>query len=302
VLIECVPNVSDGRRAAVVDAMAAAVAGVPGVLLLDVSSDAAHDRSVFTFAGPPHALEAAALLLAAHAVEAIDLRNQHGVHPRVGALDVVPFVPLAGAGMPDCVGLARRAGAAIADRFAVPVFLYEEAATHPARRRLEAIRRGGLAALAARMREPGWAPDFGPPAPHPSAGVCVVGARRFLIAFNMNLTTDRVAVAARIAAAIRESSGGLPGIKAIGVPLVDRRCAQVSVNVTDFERTPLATVFEAVVREAARDGADVAESEIVGLVPRAALAGTSPEALRLRRFTGDRVLETRLAAARPAPR
>ncbi len=292
--IECVPNVSEGRRAPIVDAMARAMTA-GGLRVLDVSSDRAHNRSVLTSVGPPDAHATAVLALATQAVAAIDLRAHHGVHPRIGALDVVPFVPLAGAAMGDCVALARRVGRAIGERLAVPVYLYEEAATAPARRRLETIRRGGLAGLARRMAQPDWAPDFGPPAPHPTAGACAVGARRILIAFNVNLETDRLEVATRIAAAIRESGGGLPAVKAIGVRLEDRS-VQVSMNLTDYERTSMATVFDAIVREAARDGVRVKESELVGLVPRAALAGTSPEALQLRGFRDDRILENRLDA------
>jgi glutamate formiminotransferase len=294
VTIECVPNVSEGRRTAIIEQMSGAIAAVAGVRLLDVSSDASHNRSVFTFVGSPPALETAVLALAAVAIAEIDLRTHQGVHPRIGALDVVPFVPLKEATMADCVALARTVGSALASRYAVPVFLYEYAATRPERRRLEVIRRGGLPALAARMADRDWAPDFGPAGPHPTAGASAVGARKILIAFNVNLATERLEIATRIAAAVRESSGGLPALKAIGVALEDRGCVQVSTNLTDYERTSLASVFGAISREAARAGVTVRESEIIGLIPRAALAGTTPDALRLRGFTEDRVLEHHL--------
>jgi glutamate formiminotransferase len=294
VRVECVPNVSEGRRPPIVDAMAQAISAVPGVRLLDRSSDPAHNRSVFTIVGDPDPLAAAALALAERAIADIDLRHHTGVHPRIGALDVLPFVPLEGAPMAVCVELARRTGAAIAERWSVPVYLYEEAATSADRRRLESIRRGGLDGLAARMAQPAWWPDFGPRALHPTAGACAVGARKVLVAFNVTLSTNRLDVARAIAAAIRERGGGLPAVKALGLPLADRGLVQVSMNLTDIERTPMPAAFEAVAREAARLGAAVAGSEVIGLVPRAALAGATPDEMRIENWSDDRVLETRL--------
>jgi glutamate formiminotransferase len=294
-LIESIPNVSEGRRTAVVDDLAAALRGTAGLRLLDVSSDASHNRSVFTCAGEPDALERASVALVRRAVELIDLRQHHGAHPRMGAVDVLPFVPLAGATMADCVALARRVGATISDRFALPVFLYEEAASTPGRRRLEAIRRGQFEGLARKLADPHWAPDFGPAAPHPTAGALAIGARRPLVAFNVNLASDRLDVARAIAAAVRERDGGLPGVKALGLALADRGIVQVSMNLTDLERTPPRAAYDAVRREAARLGVAVRESEIVGLVPRAALAGTAPEAMQLVGFSADCILEERLA-------
>jgi len=293
-LIECVPNVSEGRRAAVVAAMAEAIRA-SGARLLDASSDSSHNRSVFTLAGDATAVERGVLALFERAVADIDLRTHRGEHPRVGAVDVVPFVPLQGSPMNECVTLAKRVGAAIADRFRVPVYLYEKAATDPARAHLEDIRRGGLEALAGRMTTAGWAPDFGPPAPHPSAGVSVVGARWPLIAYNINLATNRIDVARRIAAAVRQSSGGLPAVKALGIRLEARGLVQVSMNLTNPATTSLRQVFEAVRKDAEREGVAIVESEIVGLVPAAAMEGVSPAELQLTNFSEDQILEHRLA-------
>lgn len=290
-LIECIPNVSEGRRREVVARMAHAIRGVPGVRLLDYSSDASHNRSVFTFLGDAAGVEQAVLALYERALADIDLRTHRGEHPRVGAVDVVPFVPIEGASMEDCVALARKVGAVVAERFGVPVYLYEEASTNPTRKNLEDIRRGEFEGLAAKMGMPGWAPDFGPASPHETAGASVVGARMALIAYNINLATDRLEVAKRIASAIRFSSGGFRYVKAIGLPLEDRGIVQVSVNLTNYEQTPIFRVFEAVKREAERYGVDILESEIVGLVPSAALISTAEFHLRLAGFSHDQVLE-----------
>jgi len=296
-LIECIPNVSEGRRHDVVAAMADAIRRAPGARLLDFSSDASHNRSVFTLAGDAAAVEQAVMALFERAVADVDLRAHQGEHPRLGAVDVVPFVPIEGVTMAECVELAKRVGAAIAARFSIPVFLYEEAATTPARRNLEDIRRGEFEGLAARMATPEWRPDFGPAAPHPSAGASVVGARMPLIAYNINLATDRLDVAKKIAAAIRQSSGGFRFVKAAGFRLDDRGIVQVSMNLTNYERTPIFRVFETVKREAARYGVSILESEIVGLVPAAALASAAEFYLQLEGFKADQVLENRLRQA-----
>ncbi|HVC20661.1 MAG TPA: glutamate formimidoyltransferase [Vicinamibacterales bacterium] len=295
-IIECIPNVSEGRRLEVVDALADAIRAVPGVRLLDRSSDGAHNRSVFTLVGDAAPLQAAVLALFDAALPRLDLRSHQGEHPRVGAVDVVPFVPIEGATMADCVALARETGAAVAARFGVPVYLYEEAASNPARRNLEDIRRGEFEGLAGRMADPAWTPDFGPAAPHPSAGASVIGARMPLIAYNINLASDRLDVARKIAAAIRFSSGGYRFVKAMGVRL-ENGTAQVSMNLTNYEKTPIARVFETVKREAARYGVAVLESEIVGLVPAAALRQAAEYYLQLDRFAPDQVLETKLRQA-----
>jgi glutamate formiminotransferase / 5-formyltetrahydrofolate cyclo-ligase len=293
-LIECIPNVSEGRRADVIAAMADAVERSPGVRLLDRSSDASHNRSVFTLVGDAAGLERAVLALFERAVADIDLRVHKGEHPRLGAVDVVPFVPIEGVTMAECVALAKKVGAAVADRFKVPVFLYEEASTNPSRKNLEDIRRGEFEGLAAKMATPGWAPDFGPAAPHASAGASVVGARMPLIAYNINLATDRLDVAKSIAAAIRHSSGGYRFVKAMGIPLVDRGIVQVSMNLTNFQKTPIFRVFETVRREAARYGVTILESEIVGLVPSAALNAAAEFYLQIEGFKADQILEHKL--------
>jgi glutamate formiminotransferase / 5-formyltetrahydrofolate cyclo-ligase len=293
-LIECISNVSEGRDPALVAAVADAVRETHGVRLLDYSADAAHNRSVFTFVGDAEALMRAVLAVFAAAVPRIDMRTHRGEHPRIGAVDVVPFVPLEGATMEDCVRLARATGAAIADRFLVPVYLYEEAATSPARRRLENIRRGGFERLAAKMGSSDWTPDFGSPVPHETAGASAVGARMPLVAWNINLATDRLEVARAIAATVRESGGGLPHLKAIGIRLHDRGIVQVSMNLTNYEKTPLFRVFEAVKNEAARHGVRVLETEIVGLVPAAAIIGAAAHYLQVADLTMDRVLENRI--------
>ena len=293
-LIECVPNISEGRREQVIQGIAEAVRRTPGVRLLHCSADAAHNRSVLTLAGTPAGLETAVLTLFEHAINAIDLRVHDGVHPRMGAVDVVPFVPLDGATMAECVRLASTVGSAVAARFKVPIYLYEEAASRPSRRKLEAIRRGGFEGLPAKMADEAWAPDFGPRAPHPSAGASAVGARFFLIAFNVNLASRDVSVAKAIAAAVRESSGGLPAVKAMGVAIASRDLVQVSMNLTDYRRTSLRTAFEAVATESERRGVSIADSEIIGLVPRAAVQTVRGSDIGLRGEVDDLILERRL--------
>jgi glutamate formiminotransferase / 5-formyltetrahydrofolate cyclo-ligase len=293
-LIESIPNISEGRRADVIERCAAAIQAVPGVQLLDHSSDASHNRSVFTLVGDRGPLKAATLALFEQALAHIDLQAHRGEHPRLGAVDVVPFVPIEGVTMAECVALAREVAAEVAERFSLPIYLYEEAASTPARRNLEDIRRGEFEGLAARMASPEWAPDYGPAAPHPSAGASVLGARMPLIAYNINLNTDRLDVARKIAAAIRHSSGGLRYVKAMGVKVEDRNLAQVSMNLTNYEKTPLFRVFDLVKREAARYGVSILESEIVGLVPSAALVASAEYFLQLERFGANQILEHKL--------
>jgi glutamate formiminotransferase len=293
-LIECIPNVSEGRRADVVAGFADAIRGVTGVRLLDVSSDPSHNRSVLTFVGDASGVEQAVLALFERAVAAIDLRTHKGEHPRLGAVDVVPFVPIEGVTMAECVALAKKVGAAVAERFKVPVYLYEDASANPARRNLEDIRRGEFEGLAAKMASADWTPDYGLPAPHPSAGASVIGARMPLIAYNINLATDRLDVAKKIAAAIRHSSGGFRYVKAAGFKLEDRGIVQVSMNLTNYEKTPIFRVFEVVKREAERYGVRILESEIVGLVPSAALNAAAEFYLQIEGFKPDQVLENKL--------
>lgn len=265
-MLECVPNVSEGRNQRVIHQLAAAVTDA-GATLLDVHTDFDHHRSVFTFIGEPDVVREAAVALGRVAVRLIDIRTHHGVHPRLGVLDVVPFVPLAGSSMADAVTTAHRAGRALADELGLPVFFYGEAALGPGRRDLPAVRESGWESLAERLADPAWHPDAGPSAPHPSAGAAVVGARRVLIAFNAVLTTADEAVARRVARAIRESAGGLPAVRAIGVALASRNLSQVAMNLLDYRVTPVRAVAERLEREARREGADVLEYELVGCAP-----------------------------------
>jgi len=292
-LIECVANFSEGRDAATVRAIEDAIASSAGVLLLRAERDADHNRSVITFAGPPDAVSEGALRGIAVAVERIDLRKHSGVHPRMGAADVVPFVPLEGATLADCAAIARRTGEEVWKRFQVPVYFYEAAAMSGERRHLENCRRGGF-------ESPKLTPDLGGPTLHPSAGACIIGARKLLIAFNINLQTDDVAVAREIARTIRASSGGMPFVKALGLPLAGRGLAQVSMNLTDFEQTPLHEVFDAVQHEAAARGVAVAGSEIIGLVPKKALEDAAAHYLKCENFESGLVLENRLDRAQRA--
>ncbi len=293
-IIECIPNVSEGRRPDVVERLADAIRSAPGVRLLDYSSDPSHNRSVFTLVGDAAGVKAATLALFEQALAFIDLRTHRGEHPRLGAVDVVPFVPIEGVTMQECVALAKDVGAEAAARFNLPVFLYEEASDNPLRKNLEDIRRGEFEGLAAKMTAPEWAPDFGPSVPHPSGGASVIGARMPLIAYNINLNTDRLDVAKKIAAAIRHSSGGMRYVKAAGFMLEDRRIAQVSMNLTNYQKTPIFRVFEMVKREAERHGVSILESEIVGLVPSAALLSAAEYYLQIERVGSDQILENKL--------
>jgi glutamate formiminotransferase len=294
--LECVPNVSEGRDAAIIDALGRAVEGA-GARLVDVHSDPDHHRSVFTFLGSRERVEDGALALGRAAVALVDLTRHRGVHPRVGAVDVVPFVPLRGSSMADAVTAARRVARAFAAECGVPVFLYGEAATRPERRELPALRRGGLERLAARLADPEWRPDEGPGAPHPTAGVTAVGARRPLIAFNAVLDTASVDVAGRIARALRESSGGLPAVRALGVPLASRDRAQVSMNLLDYQRTPVARVARRLEEEARALGARVLEYELVGCAPADALADWPRELAPLAGVKSSQLLDPTLFPA-----
>lgn len=293
-IIECVPNISEGRRAEVIDGIARSLQAVAGLRVLDVQSDASHNRSVFTLAGDAGAMRAGIPTLFEGALAAIDLRSHKGEHPRLGAVDVVPFIPIEGVTMAECVALAKAIAADVAARFALPVYLYEDASPDPSRKNLEDIRRGEFEGLAAKMAKSEWAPDFGPAVPHATAGASVIGARMPLIAFNINLATDRLDVAKKIATAIRMSNGGLRFVKAMGIALADRNIVQVSMNLTNYEKTPIFRVFDLVKREAARYGVHVLESEIVGLIPAAALMHTAEYFLQLEGFNAGQVLENKL--------
>jgi glutamate formiminotransferase len=287
-LIECVPNFSEGHDAAVVRAIEDAIASAPGVLMLRAELDADHNRSVITFAGAPDAVREGALQGIAKAVERIDLRKHTGVHPRIGAADVVPFIPLEGATLADCVEIAHQTGAAVWERLGVPVYFYEAAAKNPDRERLENCRRGGF-------ESPSLAPDLGGPKLHPTAGACVIGARNLLIAFNINLASPDVGIARAIARKIRASSGGFPFVKAMGVNLASRGLAQVSMNLTNFERTGLDQVYSAIRAEADRVGVSIAGIEIVGLVPKKAIDMAAARDPYWKNFDPSLILENRLA-------
>jgi glutamate formiminotransferase len=297
-LIKCVPNFSEGRDPAKVDAIVAAMRAVPGVFLLDRQSDADHNRSVITLVGEPESVAEAALRGVGKAAELIDLTRHRGEHPRLGATDVVPFIPLEGTTIEDCVAIARNVGREIWKRYRIPVYFYEAAAQRPERANLENIRSGQFEGLREEvMRNPDQSPDVGDSRLHPTAGATVVGARKFLIAYNIHLNTPDVSIAKSIAKTIRFSSGGLRYVKAIGVDLKSRRLAQVSTNLTDFEQTPLHRVFELVKREAERYGVAITGSEIIGLVPRRAIELTVEFYLRLENFSAARVLENRMESA-----
>src|SRR5712692_7331563 len=297
-LIECVPNFSEGRDVTKVEALVKALGSVPGAWVLDRESDADHNRSVITVAGEPEAVAEAALRGVGAAAELIDLTQHTGAHPRIGAADVVPFIPIEGFTIEDCAALARRVGHEIWERYRIPVYFYESAATRPDRVNLESVRKGQFEGLREQvLRDPDRSPDIGEPRLHPTAGAVAVGARKFLIAFNINLNTADLSIATKIAKAIRFSSGGLRYVKALGVDLKARGLAQVSINLTDFEQTPIPRVFEMVKREAERYGCAITGSEIVGLVPKKALEMTADFYLQLENFSPAQVLENRLAAA-----
>jgi glutamate formiminotransferase len=297
-LIECVPNFSEGRDAAKVDAIVSAISSVAGVYVLDREMDADHNRSVVTLAGEPEAVAEAALRGVGKAMELLDLTKHTGAHPRVGATDVVPFIPIEGVSIEDCVALAHRTGHEIWSRYRIPVFFYEAAAKRPDRVNLENVRRGQFEGLREEMKHNHERqPDVGEPKLHPTAGVTVVGARKFLIAYNVNLNTADVGIANKIAKAIRFSSGGLRYVKSMGVELRARNLAQVSINLTDFEQTPMHRVYEMVKREAERYGAVPIGSEIVGLIPKKAIEMTADFFLQLESFSPAQVFENKLADA-----
>lgn len=294
-IVECVPNFSEGRRPEVLETLRAAIAGVPGVRILDMHSDSDHHRSVITFVGDRPAAAEGAFQGARAAVETIDLRFHRGAHPRVGALDVLPFVPLSGVTMDDCVALARAVGRRIADELGVPVYLYERAATRPERRALPTVRRGEFEGLRDAIEtDPERAPDFGPRRIHPSAGACIVGARPVLVAWNVNLRSSDVGIARRIARTIRERDGGLPAVRAKGFALPDRGIVQVSMNMTDLSVTSLAQAFDAITAEAEKEGVEVLGSEVVGLLPLEAVLDAARARLRLANVSREQVLEARL--------
>lgn len=294
-IVECVPNFSEGKDARNVESIADAIGSVSNVTVLDITLDPDHNRSVITFAGPPQNVADAAVQAVARAVALIDLTKQAGVHPRIGAADVVPFVPVQSITLDECAALATATGERIWRDLRVPVYLYEAAARRPDRRNLENVRRGGFEKLRDLVKtDPDRRPDFGDAGLHPTAGATVVGARKFLIAFNINLNTPDVAIAQEIAGKIRSSSGGLPFLKAMGVRLDSRNLAQVSMNLTDFEQTPVDMVFALVRDLGEQRGVSVAGCEIIGLIPRKALARSEEWLPTVENFHRGLILEDRL--------
>ena len=291
----CIPNVSEGRRPEVVRKLAEAIESVDGVKLLDTHTDRDHNRSVFTFAGEPAKVSRAAFVLSEMAVGYIDVVAHKGVHPRVGAVDVIPFVPWKDATMADAVATAHGLGIEIAEYLAMPVYFYEMAAKSEERRSLSSIRRGGLDRLKEVITLDEWRPDAGPAILHPSGGAVVVGARGPLIAFNVNLVTNRVEIARQIARKIRERDGGFPAVRALGVYLESRKITQVTINLIDYKKTALRTVFEAVQKEAEALRVPILESELVGMIPREATFEGMKKAFKISNFTLNKIIENRLA-------
>jgi len=291
-IIECVPNFSEGRDRNNGQALVEAAAAVKGVKILDFSMDEDHHRSVLTFIGPPGAVKDACLAACRKALEIIDMCEHAGAHPRIGAVDVVPFIPLGDADMSDAVRIAHDFGREFSEQFQIPVYFYGEAALTPSRRELSHIRKGGYEALRERFMDPKWRPDAGPNLFNECAGATAVGARLPLIAFNINLKSDSLLLAQDIAKRIRQSSGGLPHVKAIGLLLKSRRVAQVSMNLTDYRVTSLRTVFDRVLEEAGRRNTDILESELIGLIPKAALADVTADYLKLKEFSDQKILES----------
>ncbi|MDR2529024.1 MAG: glutamate formimidoyltransferase [Synergistaceae bacterium] len=290
-LVECVPNFSEGRRPEVVKAIVSEARAVSGVKVLDYSSDPDHNRTVLTFVGEPQAVKKAAFACCAKAADLIDMEKHEGGHPRIGATDVIPFVPVSEVTMDECVALAHELGKEIAEKLSIPVYFYEAAAKRPSMKALPAVRKGEYEGLKEAIKTPERAPDEGPQATHPSAGATVVGARPFLVAFNINLDTPDVALANKIAQTIRAAKGGYVNCRAMGVTLENRGITQVSINMTDYTSTPLHRVFETVKSEAARYGVNVVGSEIIGLTPMQALLDAAAFYLRLENFNRDQILE-----------
>ena len=294
-IVECIPNFSEGRREDVINGFVEVSKSVPGVTLLDYSSDASHNRSVFTLVGDPEGIKTVAVKLAKFAKENIDLTKHEGEHPRMGAVDVIPFVPIKGVSVLECVAISKEVAEMVAKEIGIPVFLYEDSCTKEARRNLAAIRKGQFEGMAKKMAKAEWAPDYGKAEPHPTAGVVAVGARMPLVAFNVNLSTGDVEIANKISKIIRGSSGGLKYCKAIGIHLEDKNIAQVSMNLVNYEETPIYRVVELIKIEAARYGVHVTGTELVGLAPAKALVDAAEYYLQLEAFDfGKQVLENHI--------
>jgi len=290
-LVECVTNFSEGRRPEVIEAIVNEVKKVPGVRVLDVKADASHNRVVVTFVGEPASVKQAAFAACAKATQLIDMEQHHGEHPRIGATDVIPFIPVSDVTIEECVALANELGKEIGEKLGIPVYMYEAAAKKPERIKLPDVRKGQYEGLKTEIVKPERQPDYGPAQMHPTAGATVVGARQFLIAYNINLNTSDVTIAKKIATAIREAKGGYKYCRAMGIMIEERNMAQVTINMVNYEGTPLHRVFETVKSEAARYGVNVIGSEIVGLLPMQALIDTAAFYLRLEDFDRKQVME-----------
>ncbi|MCD6427888.1 MAG: glutamate formimidoyltransferase [Caldisericaceae bacterium] len=292
-IIECVPNISEGRNKEKIEEIIRNLQKT-GVKILDYSSDPDHNRSVITFVGDKDSVKEGALQVARDAVRLIDLRHHKGTHPRMGAVDVIPFIPVKGVKMEDCIEISREVGKRISEELKVPVYLYAESATVPERAKLPNIRKGEFEGFFDKIKDPQWKPDFGEPVVHPTAGVTAVGAREFLIAYNINLDTKDVKIAKKIARSIRESSGGLRYVQAKGMELKDKGCVQVSMNILNYKKAPLYRIFEIVKMEAARYGVNVIESELIGLMPMDAALKSLAFYLRLPKFSAENILESKI--------
>ncbi|MFA7661851.1 MAG: glutamate formimidoyltransferase [Anaerovoracaceae bacterium] len=294
-IIESIPNISEGRNQEIIQGCVRQIQETPGCTLLNVSSDPSHNRTVITYMGSPEGVEEASVKLVQKAAETIDLTRHQGEHPRMGAVDVMPFVPIKDATEEDCIQLASRVGKRIYEEAGVPVFLYEKSATAEHRKNLAAIRKGQFEGMAEKVKDPQWTPDFGGAQIHPTAGVVAVGARPPLIAYNINLSTDNLELASAIAKEIRESSGGLPCVKAIGIMLEERNLAQVSINMTDYTVTPLHQVTELVREKAKKAGVEVIGTELIGLCPMKALLDAAEHYLQIEDFNPQvQVIENHL--------
>ncbi|NLX83631.1 MAG: glutamate formimidoyltransferase [Clostridiales bacterium] len=293
-IMETVPNFSEGRNTAVIEKIADCFRGKEGVKLLDYSADKDHNRSVFTVIGEPNPLRDAVIAACGVAIDLIDLRQHEGQHPRMGAVDVIPFIPIKNCELADADRIAKEVGQALGEQLKQPVFLYERSATKPNRENLSTIRKGQFEGMAEKMKDPDWEPDYGPKTIHPSGGVTAVGARMPLVAFNINLGTDKLEIAQAIAKLVRHVGGGFRYVKAMGVMLEERNLAQVSMNLTDYTQSAIYRVFETVKMEAARYGVPVVGSELIGLAPLRALVDCAEYYLQIENFTMDQVLETRL--------
>ncbi|GAA0775599.1 glutamate formimidoyltransferase [Clostridium subterminale] len=294
-IVECIPNFSEGRDKEKIEAIVNVFRGVDGVKLLDYSSDADHNRSVVTVVGEPEALEKAIINMAEKVYENIDMSTHIGAHPRMGALDVVPFVPIDGITMEECVEIANRVGRVIAERFNIPVYLYEKAATASHRENLATVRKGQYEGFFEKIKEDKWAPDYGPKEVNVKGGCVAIAARQPLVAFNVNLGTDNLQIADTIAKTVRHLGGGLRFAKAMGVMLEDRNIAQVSMNLVNYEKTAVYRAFEMVKMEAKRYGVPVVGSEVIGLVPMAALINSAEYYLQIENFSMDQILERRIS-------